>query len=100
MPSCTCACSTTASSRRLTSASPPMDANVSVLFSMKNSRVGLGEVGREKPPQRDHADFLAERLEIGADEALRAPGDLAQIDVLGERHRARVNLQDLQPRLR
>ena len=63
-------------------------------------RVGIGEVGREKPPQRDHADFLAERLEIGADEALRAPGDLAQIDVLGERHRARVNLQDLQPRLR
>ena len=55
---------------------------------------------REEPAQRDHADFLAQRLEIGADEAVGVLGDLLQVDVRAERHRARVNPENLQPRLR
>ena len=56
--------------------------------------------GREEPAQGDHPDFLAQRLEIGADEAVGVLGDLLQIDVRRERHRARVNPENLQPRLR
>src|SRR5437899_3551887 len=55
---------------------------------------------REEAPQRDHADFLAERFQVRADEAVRVVRDLLQIDVGPHRHGARVNLQDLQPRLR
>ena len=55
--------------------------------------------GGKKPAQRDHADFLAQRFQIGADKAVGMLGDLLNIDVRGEWHGARVNLQNLEPRL-
>jgi hypothetical protein len=121
----------------LTSSRPPIDANVDVLFSMKNSRVALGSTslrparkssrvtcswssGRssawladaasaataaarmiaEKAAQRDHADFLAQRLDVRADEAVRVLGDFRKVHVAGERHRARMYPENLQARLR
>src|SRR5260370_25163983 len=52
--------------------------------------------GSEETAQRDHADFLAQRLEISADEAVGMLGDFLKIYIIGERHGARVNLENLQ----
>src|SRR5208283_2840099 len=68
-------------------------------FRRRNS-VGLkGRVG-EEPSQSNHADFLSERFQIGADETMRMLGDLAQVDIGRERHGASVNAENLQARLR
>src|SRR5262249_5941715 len=64
----------------------------------ERSQIG-GRVEPEKPAERDHADFLAQRLEIGADEAVGGFGDLRQVHVGPERHGARMYPENLQPRL-
>ena len=65
----------------------------------RRGAVGLEWGGGEEAAQGNHADFLAERFEIGADEAVRMLGDFLEVDVGRERHGARVDLEDLEPRL-
>ncbi len=76
---------------------------------------GYGAVGFEwnrgkETAQRNHADFLAQRFEISADKAVGRfeisadkavgmLGDFLKIYVIGERHGARVDLENLQTRL-
>ena len=62
--------------------------------------LGFNRQRREEAAQSDHPDFLAQRFEIGADEAVGVLSDLFEIDVAGQRHGARVNFKNLQPRLR
>src|SRR5208282_3268647 len=58
--------------------------------------VGRKRRSGEKTAQGNHADFLSERFEIGADKAVGMLGDLEQVDVRRERHGARVDAEDLQ----
>src|ERR1039458_9363842 len=61
------------------------------------SAVGFEGEGGEETAQSNQADFLSQRFEIGADEAVGMFGDLLEVDVRGERHGARVDPEDLQP---
>ena len=59
------------------------------------------EVGvRDHRAQRGHRRLAAQRLQIGADEAVRHRRHFVEGDVAGERHGARVDGEDLAPRLR
>ena len=64
--------------------------------SSGSSRLAKSSVGRQRA-QRRHRRLAAERLQIGADEAVRDRGEPVEIDVVGERHAARVDLEDLAP---
>jgi len=46
--------------------------------------------------QRDHANFLTQRFEISADKAVGMLSDFLKIYIIGERHGARVDLENLQ----
>jgi len=66
----------------------PVTKSVWVTCSDDRSRItgrSAGGVGRrgagEETPQRDHADFLAQRFEIRTDEPVRVFGDFRQMDI-------------------
>src|SRR5690606_19519683 len=40
--------------------------------------------------------LATKRTEIGTDEAMRDPGELFELDIVGQRHSARVDVQDLE----
>ena len=68
-------------------------------FQLRQQFVGdvlLREVDlRQQPAQGVHAGLAAEGLQVGADEAVRDGRQPGKLDVLGQRHSAAVDLQDL-----
>ena len=58
---------------------------------------GPARAGRTEAAEGDHADFLAEGLQVGADESVRMLGDLLEPDIGCERHGARMDPEDLKP---
>src|SRR6478609_5983911 len=78
-----------ASSNRFTSWRPPRSANADVLFSIKNSRVALGSTS-----------FKPARKSLRVTCSAPRSADAGAVSIGSERHGARVDFQDLQPRLR
>src|SRR4029077_21054620 len=62
----------------------------------RRSAIRLQRRGGQGYAECDHTHFLAKRLEIVSHESVGMFRDLLKIDVLRERHGARMDLQNLQ----
>ncbi len=60
--------------------------------------IGLRKIDfRQESAERDHAGLATKGFEVGADEAVRDRSDVAEINVLAQRHSAAVDVEDFPP---